>query len=351
MQQAIELIVASVLALMGMGLAWRATGEAPRPELQVAPAGDGPSTRQMGPYELVDRIAAGAMGEVFRARHLGSGHLRALKLLPKDANEREQRQFEREARAAARIDHPNTVSVHDYGVAGDGTRYLAMELLDGISLEQLVRCDGPQPPERAIAILLQLAAGLAEVHGRGLVHRDIKPQNILLCRGADGKESVKLIDFGLVKEMDDPASPDSIVGTPLYISPEALTTPEAVDARSDLYGFGAVAHFLLSGEPVFGGRSVVEVCSHHLLTAPEPLSNVVGWVIGADLERLVLDCLAKEPSARPADARELIRRLEGCADRDEAVDSLPSSRQVELACQARCATCSGRAATPRLASF
>lgn len=334
MQQAIELILASAFALMGMGLAWRAGGEPPPRQWQRAAAVDGPLARQMGPYALVDRIAAGAMGEVYRARHLGSGQLRALKVLPKKASEREQRQFEREARAAARLYHPNTVSVLDYGTAADGTRYLAMELLDGISLEQLVRCEGPQPPERAIAILLQLAAGLVEVHGLGLVHRDIKPQNILLCRGADGRESVKLIDFGLVKQIGEASvgAENSIVGTPLYISPEALTTPEAVDARSDLYGLGAVAHFLLSGEPVFGGSSVVEVCSHHLLTAPEPLSRIVGWVIGGDLERLVLDCLAKEPSARPADAREVIRRLEGCADRDEAADAPSRSRRVELAC-------------------
>jgi serine/threonine protein kinase len=122
------------------------------------------------------------------------------------------------------------------------------------------------------------------------------------------------------------------VGTPLYIAPEALTTPDAVDARSDLYGLGAVAHFLLSGEPVFGGRSVLEVCSHHLLTAPEPLSRVVGWVMGSDLERLVLDCLAKDPSARPADARELIQRLERCIDRGDTAHSPLRSGQAERLC-------------------
>jgi eukaryotic-like serine/threonine-protein kinase len=324
MLEAIELVLVGVFALVGVGLACRTAG-GPLPGWKNATAG----ARRVGPYALGERIAAGAMGEVYRARHLGSGHVRALKLLSQNAGEREQRQFEREARAGARLDHPNTVTVHDYGVASDGTRYLAMELLDGINLEQLVRQEGPQAPERAIGILLQIATGLAEVHGLGLVHRDIKPQNILLCRGAGGQESVKLIDFGLVKELDDgsPSSTSTIVGTPLYIAPEALTTPDAVDARSDLYGLGAVAHFLLSGEPVFGGRSVLEACSHHLLTAPEPLSRVVGWVIGSDLERLVLDCLAKEPSARPADARELIERLERCADRDEG--ALPRLRAEE----------------------
>jgi serine/threonine protein kinase len=329
MQEAIELLLVVIFALVGLAFAWR-TASGPRPALNAA--GDG--ARRVGPYALGERIAAGAMGEVYRARHLGSGHVRALKLLSPDAGEREQRQFEREACAGARLDHPNTVAVHDYGKASDGTPYLAMELLDGISLEQLVRREGPQAPERVVGILLQIAAGLAEVHGLGLVHRDIKPQNILLCRGVDGEESVKLIDFGLVKDVNDAsASPAStIVGTPLYIAPEALTTPDAVDGRSDLYGLGAVAHFLLSGEPVFGGRSVLEACSHHLLTAPEPLSRVVGWKLGSDLERLVLDCLAKEPSSRPADAREVILRLERCVDRDPVAHSPLRSREAERVC-------------------
>jgi eukaryotic-like serine/threonine-protein kinase len=330
MQEAIDLVLAVVFALAGGVFAWRAAS-GPRPEALDAAGG---GARRVGPYALGERIAAGAMGEVYRARHLGSGHVRALKLLSPNAGEREQRQFQREARAGARLDHPNTVAVHDCGRASDGTHYLAMELLDGISLEQLVRCEGPQAPERVVGILLQIAAGLAEVHGLGLVHRDIKPQNILLCRGVDNEESVKLIDFGLVKDVNDAsASPTStIVGTPLYIAPEALTTPDAVDGRCDLYGLGAVAHFLLSGEPVFGGRSVLEACSHHLLTAPEPLSRVVGWMMGSDLERLVLDCLAKDPSARPADAREVIQRLERCVDRDPAHHCPLRSREAERVC-------------------
>jgi eukaryotic-like serine/threonine-protein kinase len=332
MQEAIELVLVGAFALVGLGLSrWAAGG--PLLDWQGA-AGTAGAARRVGPYALGERIAAGAMGEVYRARHLGSGHVRALKLLSQNAGEREQRQFEREARVGARLDHPNAVAVHDYGVASDGTRYLAMDLLDGVSLEQLVHREGPQAPERAIGILLQVASGLAKMHGLGLVHRDIKPQNILLCRGVDGEESVKLIDFGLVQEVDAAsASPSSaIVGTPLYIAPEALTTPDAVDARSDLYGLGAVAHFLVSGEPVFGGRSVLEACSHHLLTAPEPLSRVVGWVIGSDLERLVLDCLAKDPSARPADARELMQRLERCIDRDDTAHSPLRSVQAERLC-------------------
>jgi serine/threonine-protein kinase len=333
MQETIELSIVAVVAIVSVVFTLRAAGAPASADPTSGEASAWRRARRVGPYALVEKIAAGAMGEVYRARHLGSGHVRALELLPADASERHQRQFEREARAGARLDHPNTVLVHDSGRASDGTRYLAMELLDGISLEQLVRCEGPQAPERVVGMLLQIAAALAQVHDLGLVHRDIKPQNILLCRDMDGRENVKLIDFGLVKELSDSAanSPNTIVGTPLYISPEALTTPDAVDARSDLYGLGAVAHFLLSGAPVFAGRSVVEVCSQHLLMAPEPLSQVMGWVIGHDLERIVLDCLAKQPGARPADARELIQRLERCADRHDAAQTLPRSPRVALA--------------------
>ena len=329
MWQAIELLLVGLGALLGVAVTWRAA----RAPASSVPE---PRVRQVGPYLLVSKIAQGAMGAVYRARDLRSGHWRALKLLPDDASEREQRQFEREARAGARLEHPNAVAVHEYGKASDGTYYLAMDLLEGVSLEQLVQKEGPQAPGRVIAISMQIASALGEMHALGLVHRDIKPQNILLCRGDDGEETVKLIDFGLVHDANEATlgSASTIVGTPLYISPEALTNPERVDARSDLYGVGAVAHYLLSGSPVFGGRSVVEVCSHHLLTPPEPLSRVLGWTIGSDLEQLVLDCLSKEPSSRPTDARDLLRRLEGCADRDEEAlsHSLPQIRDAQLAC-------------------
>jgi serine/threonine-protein kinase len=277
------------------------------------------SRRRVGPYLLLDKIAAGAMGEVYRARHGRAGSVHAVKLLPRRAGQRQRMQFEREARFGERLDHPNTVHVHDRGETADGTPWFAMDLVDGISLEALVEQGGRQPARRVVEILLQVAAALAEVHDHGFVHRDVKPGNIVLGRSPDGGECAKLLDFGLVKDLSEPspsASFDSVVGTPLYIAPEALTAPDLVDGRNDLYGLGAVAHYLLSGAPPFAGKSVVEVCAQHMLVQPEPLRDIVGEAVSIELERVVLDCLAKEPADRPASARELIHRLRRCPEHD-----------------------------------
>jgi serine/threonine-protein kinase len=299
------------LALCLMLAAWLWVQEA----RLAAPVAAMARPEQLGPYRLEDKIGQGAMGEVYRAYHSTLGSWRAVKLLPRHASERDRQRFEKEARLGAALSHPNTVSIYDRGQAADGTCYYAMELLEGVSLQALVEREGPQSPERVIRILLQLCAALDEAHGLGLVHRDIKPDNVLLT--GDGLGVAKLIDFGLVEQigaMDQGHGLGSVVGTPLYLSPEAIVAPETVGARSDLYGLGAVAYFLLRGAPVFQGRSVVEVCSHHLHSAPEPLSVALGEAVPAELERIVLGCLAKDPAARPASASELRLRLERCLD-------------------------------------
>jgi serine/threonine-protein kinase len=320
MQPSLEALMTGASALLGTAMAFGA---------DVAAWHRGPSPsrarrvpvlrrRRVGPYELLDKIAAGAMGQVYRARHSSSGQIRAVKLLSPRAGERQRRQFEKEVRFGECFRHPNRVAVHDHGAAPDGTLYFSMDLVDGVTLEELVERDGPLPPRRVIEILIGVARVLAEVHEHGFVHRDIKPSNILACRASDGSRSAKLLDFGLVKDLSEPSSSspadDCVVGTPLYISPEALSAPDAVDGRTDLYGLGAVAYFLLSGSPVFAGRGVVEVCAQHLLTPPEPLSAIAGCALSSELEQIVLDCLAKDPARRPASARELIRRLERCPE-------------------------------------
>jgi len=277
-----------------------------------------PSRRQLGAYTLHEAIGKGAMGEVYRAWHAPLQRWCALKLLPAGASERELLRFEKEVQLTARLNHPNTISVYDYGRASDGTAYYAMELLEGISLQQLVDRHGAQSPGRVIQILLQMCAALSEAHDAGLIHRDIKPDNVVLCGQRGLRDVAKVLDFGLVKQLADPSDTDQtsnvLVGTPLYLSPEAITAPESVGAASDVYGLGAVAYFLLTGTPVFNGRNVIEVCSHHLHSTPERPSRVAGHAIASDLEHVVLDCLEKDPLDRPASAAELGQRLARCVD-------------------------------------
>lgn len=296
-------------------------------------AGAGPV--RLGPYLLGGQLGAGGMGRVFRARHVVSGEWRALKLLAPDAGPHAERQFEREAELGALLRHPNVVALHEHGRAANGTRYLAMDLLEGITLEQLVQRDGALPPSRVLPLLVQLCAALAATHARGLVHRDIKPGNIVLCRGPRGEDVIKLLDFGLARRLTPPAGeagaePQPVVGTPLYLSPEAITAPDAVDARSDLYGVGAVAHFLLSGRPVFGGHTVLELCSQHLLAAPEPLSRSARYPVDPELEQLVLECLAKDPAARPPSASALARRLQRRVERPRRARCRPRRHPAQL---------------------
>jgi hypothetical protein len=273
---------------------------------------------ELGQYELEHKIGEGGMGIVYRARHALLRRPTAVKLLPPDrAGVAAIARFEREVRLTARLNHPNIVAVYDYGHTPDGLFYYAMEFLDGVDLERLVEADGPQPPGRVVNVLLQIASALAEAHHVGLIHRDVKPANVFLCRRGLELDSVKVLDFGLVRETANVDATQStlnvLTGTPLYMSPEQITDPQGVDGRSDLYALGAVAYFLLTGVPPFTGSSVVEVCGHHLHTQPVRPSERLGEPVPADLERLVLALLEKKPSQRPVDAQAVVRALRACA--------------------------------------
>jgi len=226
--------------------------------------------------------------------------------------------FQREALATSALHSSHTISLHDFGVTPEGAFYYVMELLDGLDLETLVRRYGPVPPERAIHILIQACDSLAEAHATGLIHRDVKPSNILTCHWGLKWDFVKVLDFGLVKTAwamgndDHLTSEGTITGTPAYMAPEAALGGVPLDARVDLYGLGCVGYWLLTGERVFVGRTPVEVLLHHVKTPPLPPSERSGREIPDALEQVVLSCLAKDPDDRPQSAEGLASLLAAC---------------------------------------
>lgn len=277
------------------------------------------NVRRLGQYVLGELVGEGGMGSVYRAEHALLRRPTAVKmLLPDRAGKDSIVRFEREVKLTARLTHPNTVAIYDYGRTRDGLFYYAMEFLDGLSLEELVKRFGPQPPARVIHILIQAAGALVEAHSLGLIHRDIKPANVLFCERGGIPDTVKLVDFGLVKSLEPEVGPalthaNAITGTPQYLAPESITDPAGVDHRVDLYGLGGVAFFLLTGQPPFPGGSVLEICGHHLHTPPTPPGQLTKSPVPSDLEALVLKCLSKKPGDRPSGALELQDALVACA--------------------------------------
>jgi len=272
---------------------------------------------RLGQYELGRKLGEGGMGVVYEATHMMLRRPTAVKLLPIDkAGEQTVARFEREVQQTSRLEHPNSVYIYDYGRTPDGQFYYAMEYLDGVTLEQLVDIDGPVSAARAALILRQAALALAEAHAMGLVHRDIKPANIMLCERAQVPDTVKVLDFGLVKAIDNPeiganiTQANAIVGTPHYLAPEAIANPDDVGAPSDVYALGAIGFFLVTGREVFTGQSVIEVCSKHLNTPPESPSAVLGDAIDPGFEALILRCLGKQPDDRPCDGAVLAHEIE-----------------------------------------
>jgi hypothetical protein len=270
--------------------------------------------RQLGQYTLTRKIGAGAVGIVYEAKHALLRRPTAVKLLqPGRIDAASLARFEREVHATAALQHPNVVTVFDYGHTPDGLFYYAMELVQGATLTEIVDLDGPQPPARVMTLMHQMASGLAGAHGRGLVHRDIKPDNVLVAAVEGYGELAKLADFGLVLEESGPASritqDQGIVGTPQYLAPEVIRGEEP-GPSCDLYALGALGFFLLTGEHVFLGRSIVEVCSKHLTEPPDAPSERLGRPLPRELEALILRLLRKDPADRPRSAEEVKAELE-----------------------------------------
>ncbi len=265
------------------------------------------AAQRLGQYTLVEKLGEGGMGTVYRAHHALLRRPTAIKLLHAAARieggSTALARFEREVQLMSALTHPNTVVVYDYGRTPEGTFYYAMEHIEGITLEDLVEADGPQAPERVVHVLTQICAALGEAHSIALVHRDIKPANVMLCDRGGIPDFVKVLDFGLVKQLSNEVSTKlsqsaTLLGTPHYMAPEAILGRGPVDSRVDIYAIGAVAYFLLTGTLVFTGNTVVEICAKHLTIPPEPPSQRLGRALPASLEALVLRCLEKDPQKR-----------------------------------------------------
>ncbi|MCO5167446.1 MAG: serine/threonine protein kinase [Planctomycetes bacterium] len=272
------------------------------------------TVRRAGQYTILERLGQGAMGTVYRARHSLLRRPTAVKVLELRHLSRDGLQrFEREAQTTSRLCHPNTITVYDYGRTADGSFYYAMELLEGVTLEDLVAHHGPLPEARVVHLLLQVSGALAEAHLAGLIHRDVKPANIMLTNRGGTADFVKVLDFGLVTRGDGDAkvtATNQLMGTPLYMAPEALDSFERLDARADVHAVGAVGYFLLTGTPPYPGATVPEVIGRILRGALEPPSARLGRPVAPTLEALLVRCLARGPADRPADGQALLIELE-----------------------------------------
>jgi tRNA A-37 threonylcarbamoyl transferase component Bud32 len=303
------LVTGAVLVYLLMRLANR---------LQVAARKVALNAKQLGQYSLDDKIGEGAFGAVYRAHHALIRRPVAVKLLQTDKlNLLSAGRFEREVQMTSQLTHPNTIALYDYGRTPEGIFYYAMEYLDGLTLDRLVKQYGAQSEGRVISILRQICGSLAEAHNIGLVHRDIKPSNVFLTRRGGVPDFVKVLDFGLVKARFEEGQMDltgvtATLGTPLYMSPEAVERPTEVDTRSDLYSLGALGYFLVTGEPLFDNHSLGEVLIHQVKTVPMRPSERLRKPVSPDLEQLLMSCLAKNPMARPFSARELDDALALC---------------------------------------
>ena len=280
--------------------------------------------REMGSYQLGELIKRGGMGEIYKATHRMLARPAAIKLIRAEmlgTAEGESadlaiKRFHREAEAAANLRSPHTVELFDFGMTEDQTLYFVMELLQGVDLETLVRENGPLPPRRVIHILRQTCESLAEAHEQGLVHRDIKPANIHVGKVGVRHDFVKVLDFGLVKSVHQPATEDSLAtavgrtpGTPAYMAPE-MSLGETVDARSDIYALGCVGYFLLTGHLVFDATSAFQMVAKHLRNDPVPPSLRARVDIPHAVEAVILKCLAKNPADRYATVIDLSNALD-----------------------------------------
>jgi serine/threonine protein kinase len=278
-----------------------------------------------GRFKVLSHLGGGGMSEVYLAEQISLGRKVALKVLKKDLGKRPDmaERFKREARLLSTVDHPSVVRVIDFESAPEAT-VLVLELVEGVTLERVLR-DGAMTVERATPLMIHLVEGLRAIHERGIIHRDVKPQNVVIASTPRG-ELARLLDFGIARLMEIPDSgdgelplggpdnpfvsqPGQVVGTPAYVAPEQATA-QPLDARTDIYAFGVVAYRMLSGQFPFPGPSSNDFLKQHLKMPPRPLKDAAPALAAhPKLSALVMKCLEKKPDARWSSAEELAQAL------------------------------------------
>ena len=280
-----------------------------------------------GRYAIESVLARGGMGIVYRARHLAVGRPVAVKILRADLarNTEALARFHREAQAAAAIGHPHIIEVIDFGHSPEGDAYLVMELIEGIDLAGLLRREGRLPVARAFGIVRQVADALSAAHAKGIVHRDLKSENVMVLSRHDG-DYAKVLDFGISKVIEDdqgraPITRDGVVlGTPHYMAPEQGSDGALVDHRADLYALGCILFELLTGALPYDGKTSMEVMyKHHHAAIPRPSSRLTEIRIPATVDALVVRMLAKSRDDRYADARAVVNAIDAALSPDQGV--------------------------------
>jgi serine/threonine-protein kinase len=278
--------------------------------------------RRLGNYRLKMRIGSGGNGDVWIARQDALGRDVALKVLKERGglDEDKIRRFEREARAAASLTHPNTIRIFEFGASDDGVLFIAMELLEGLDVDSLVEVAGPLSPARAVKLVRQACASLAEAHVKKIVHRDIKPANFFVTHAGEEYDFIKLLDFGVARvvEANHPSLTETgiLFGTPAYMSPE-VCAGERASTRSDIYSLGAVLYYMLTGTQLFPDRTFAETVMSHISKTPELPSVRLGHPIPEGLEVIVMKCLEKRREDRFRSVKELDEALATVRDLGE----------------------------------
>ncbi|HUT79141.1 MAG TPA: serine/threonine-protein kinase, partial [Polyangia bacterium] len=264
------------------------------------------------------KLGEGGMGVVYEAEQTAIDRMVALKVLhPHLTDESLYARFRNEAAASSRLNHPNTITIYDFGRSANGSLYIAMEFVSGRSLDAEIVDHGALEWRRACRVGMQICGSLQDAHEHGIVHRDLKPDNVMLCERGGDRDVVKVLDFGIAKIMEDDGQDQRkaltktgmVFGTPQYMSPEQIRG-EKVDARSDIYSTGVILYHMLCGVLPFTSETPMGLLTKHLLDVPPPFSAVpAGSQIPPELEQVVMQTLAKDPAERPSSMKALAERL------------------------------------------